>query len=281
MTANGFSATGRPTGSGTGAPPPIPMARRPPRRLRTVFAVGGARLRERLDGPHRETPILHRGRDAIYLEDAGWCLGVVTRSATHVPCALVLAGAAAVDLSTVDRAEVGDGSVVLHAGRLQVAVRLGRLANLLVPRLRSAPPSYVVERMLGHARVAVDELGDPSALRRQVMASPSRLLGRGSGLTPLGDDVLAGWAAASVALGLPSTGPDPRERTTLLSATLLDCARRGEVLPEFRALVLALAAPNELRGVDKAARALAAVGHTSGAGMLLGACLRLDGDHNR
>lgn len=277
MTVNG-SASGSTTFART---PALSGVRRPPRRLRTVFAVGGARARERLDGAHREAPILHRGRDAVYLEDSGWCLGVVTRTATHVPCALVLAGAAAVDLNTVERAEVGDGCVVLHAGRLQVAVRVGRLADLRVPRLASAPAPYVVERLLAHAQVAVDELGGPSDLRLLVTCSPGRLLGRGSGLTPLGDDVLAGWAAMSAALGLPTHGPDPRARTTLLSATLLDCARRGEVLPQFRAFVLALAEPNELRKVDKAARALTAVGHTSGAGMLLGACLRLDGNPNR
>ncbi|MEP6815655.1 MAG: DUF2877 domain-containing protein [Marmoricola sp.] len=270
MTSSGSSTSARRTDSRTSA------AHAVPRRLRTVFALGGQRLRARLDGPLRESSILHRGRDAIYLDDSGWCLGVVTRSATHVPCALVLAGAAAVDLGTVERCQVGDGAVILHAGPLQVAVRVGRLANPLVPRLSCAPPSYVVKRMLGHAQAAVDELGDPLVLLHTVMESPNQLLGRGSGLTPLGDDVLAGWSATASALGFPSTGPDPRLRTTLLSATLLDCARRGEVLPEFRELVTALAKPNELTTVDKAARALSAVGHTSGAGLLLGACLRLD-----
>lgn len=277
--ARGFSTAGPPPGSrdtrsgSASTATPRPGARR----LRTVFALGGQRLRERLDGTRHEVPVLHQGRDALYLDEAGWCLGVVTRSATQVPCALVLAGASAMDLSKVERAEVGDAAVILHAGALQVAVRVGRLANPLVPRLSATPPSYVVKRMVEHARAAVDELGEPATVLRTLTESPGELLGRGTGLTPLGDDVLAGWAAMSAALGSPSTGPDPRERTTLLSATLLDCARRGEVLPEFRALIDALAHPNELTGVDKASRALAAVGHTSGAGLLLGGCLRLGG----
>jgi hypothetical protein len=273
MMVRGFSTTG-PTDSSASTPVPRPGARR----LRTVFALGGQRLRDRLETPRHEVPVLHQGRDAIYLDEAGWCLGVVTRSATHVPCALVLAGASAMDLSKVERAEVGDGAVLLHAGRLQVAVRVGRLANPLVARLTTTPPAYVVKRMVGHARAALDELGTPQGVFRMITEAPNELLGRGSGLTPLGDDVLAGWAAMSAALGSSVTGPDPRDRTTLLSATLLDCARRGEVLPEFRALLTALAHPNELTGVDRAARALAAVGHTSGAGLLLGASLRLDGN---
>ncbi|MDQ6641550.1 MAG: hypothetical protein M3Y66_03540, partial [Actinomycetota bacterium] len=144
MTSSGFSANGRRAGSGR------PSSRAVPLRVRTVFALAGARLRQRLDGPVREAPIVHQGRDALYLQDGGWCLGVVTRSATHVPCALVLAGAVALDLATVQRCEVGDGAVVLYAGRLHVAVRVGRVANPLVPRLASAPPTYVVQRMLDH-----------------------------------------------------------------------------------------------------------------------------------
>ena len=42
------------------------------------------------------------------------------------------------------------------------------------------------------------------------------------------------------------------DRTTLLSATLLDCALHGEVLPEFAAYVAALGTPAE----DAAATAL-------------------------
>jgi hypothetical protein len=129
-----------------------------------------------------------------------------------------------------------------------------------------------------HARPALDELG--ADLVRDVAERPERLLGLGSGLTPLGDDVVAGWAAASYALRVPVRGVDPRGATTLLSATLVDCARRGEVLPEFRELVRALARtpPHAVAAVERAARDLAEVGHTSGTGLLLGASLRLEGN---
>ena len=65
-------------------------------------------------------------------------------------------------------------------------------------------------------------------------------------------------------------------RTTLLSATLLDCAILGEVIPEFAAYVAALGTPAE----TERATALAAVGHTSGGGMLYGARLALSTLHH-
>ena len=78
------------------------------------------------------------------------------------------------------------------------------------------------------------------ARRRPADRPPTstRLLGRGPGLTPLGDDVLAGWLATRPRLGRPDTvlAAAVRRRlgvTTLLSATLLDCALRGEALPQL------------------------------------------------
>jgi hypothetical protein len=105
-----------------------------------------------------------------------------------------------------------------------------------------------------------------------------RLVGAGDGLTPLGDDVLCGWLAAHRALGVPTPEVDAAvrahaDRTTLLSATLLDCALEGEVLPELGAWLAALATPAQL---PAAADALLAVGASSGAGLLTGAQLALE-----
>jgi len=107
-------------------------------------------------------------------------------------------------------------------------------------------------------------------------AAVGRLVGRGDGLTPLGDDLLCGWLALHRAAGVTTPEIDAAvlallHRTTLLSATLLDCALHGEVLPQFAAYVAALGTPHE----PTAAAALAAVGHTSGAGLLHGAHLAL------
>ena len=103
------------------------------------------------------------------------------------------------------------------------------------------------------------------------------MVGRGDGLTPYDDDVLCGWLAAHRAAGVATDEVDAAVRaclgrTTLLSATLLDCAMHGEVIPEFARWLGAVGAATE---PDLAAR-LAAVGHTSGRGLLQGARTALD-----
>ena len=98
------------------------------------------------------------------------------------------------------------------------------------------------------------------------------MVGRGDGLTPYDDDVLCGWLAVHRAAGVATDDVDAAvrrcwDRTTVLSATLLDCAMHGEVIPEFARWLAGLGtdAQSELTAT------LAAVGHTSGQGMLEGA----------
>jgi hypothetical protein len=57
----------------------------------------------------------------------------------------------------------------------------------------------------------------------------------------------------------------------LLSATLLDCALHGEVLPELAAYLRSLGSPDQAR----CERALAAIGESSGRGLLEGARVAL------
>jgi len=116
-----------------------------------------------------------------------------------------------------------------------------------------------------------------AALARGDAATVPALVGRGDGLTPVGDDVLAGWLVAARAVGrdltqLAAVVHDSSHSTTALSATLLAHAADGEAVPQFRELLLALAAG---RDVEPAVARLVTVGHTSGAGMLLGAALAL------
>jgi hypothetical protein len=199
------------------------------------------RVRDRLlgssDGP---VPVLHRGPHAVYLDLDGRCLGVLAAGAVQVPCALLTR------LEVLP--EVGEAA--LEAGVLHldgVPLRVGRIVDPRVPALSL--------HALGPLRVAVDEL-----------------VGAGDGLTPYGDDVLCGWLAVYRAAGHASAEVDAAvrdrmHRTTSLSAALLDCALHGEVIPEFAAYVGALGTADEHR----AAEALRAVGHTSGAGLLEGA----------
>lgn len=202
-----------------------------------------AQLAATPDGP---VPVLHRGRDAVYVRVGDRCIGVLSRQATAVPCALRTAAGSVPEATT---ASVRDG--VLHLD--ERALLVGRIVDVTVPRLATdvttpAPPP-----------------GDVAAM-----------VGRGDGLTPYDDDVLCGWLAAHRAAGVATDEVDVAlrgllDRTTLLSATLLDCAMHGEVIPEFAAWLGALGTPAE---TDLAA-ALAAVGHTSGRGLLHGARLAL------
>ncbi|GAA4371445.1 DUF2877 domain-containing protein [Nocardioides caricicola] len=228
-----------------------------------------ARVREHLraqpDGPVR---VLHRGRDAVYVEVAGRCVGVVGPRATAVPCALRSRS----DHLGGDSAPSGADAAYLRQGVLHLdgaALSIGRIVDVRVPRLpdtacsgtlQAVPPAAVTE----HVGSVPSDLGPDDV---------ARMVGRGDGLTPLGDDVICGWLAIHRAAGVETPDVDAAVRahlgrTTLLSATLLDCAMHGEVIPEFAAWVAATDDP------DRTA-ALAAVGHTSGAGMLHGARLAL------
>lgn len=213
-----------------------------------VPVAAPVRVHERLaaahDGPR---PVLHASSSAIYVDLDGWCLGLVSASATRVPCAV---WSRIPDLALLGPARVRVAGGVLHVGDHEV--RITRLADVSVPR-----------RALGT---------DLPADGRLTSGHLDRLLGRGPGLTPLGDDVLAGWFAARTAAGRPDLvlAAAVRRRlgvTTLLSATLLDCAMRGEALPQ---LAVWLGDPTSTN-----TEALLAVGATSGAGLLAGARLAL------
>ncbi|HSE70585.1 MAG TPA: DUF2877 domain-containing protein [Nocardioidaceae bacterium] len=105
--------------------------------------------------------------------------------------------------------------------------------------------------------------------------SPAALLGAGPGLTPAGDDVLAGALVTAHATGDPRL-PDWVRRTragltptatTAVSRAMLHHALDGYATPELARFLTALC-----RGGDVgAARAdLLAVGHSSGAALLVG-----------
>lgn len=237
-----------------------------------IPAAAPTRVRERLaaaaDGPRQ---VLHASSTAIYVDLDGLCLGLVSADATRVPCAL---WTTIPDLTGLARHGVRVGAGTLHVGPEEV--RITRVADVSAPTLGPRSPGGC-ER----ARCITSSAGlDLPADGRLTTAHLDRLLGRGPGLTPLGDDVLAGWFAARIAAGRPdqSLAAAVRRRlavTTLLSATLLDCALRGEVLPELGDWLA--------RPTQETAEALMAVGATSGAGMLAGADLAListtDHDH--
>ncbi|MDX6324524.1 MAG: hypothetical protein QOK15_878 [Nocardioidaceae bacterium] len=235
-------------------------------------------------GPAVLAPVLHSGRDAVYLDLRGRGVGVLGARAALVPCGVrttlpqlppldaanVLVGGGSVELPGCSVDVVGSfgaevGGIAEHRVR-RAAVRAQELATLSAGALDPVRALLPVEALRGLAT------GDSSSVRH--------LLGRGPGLTPLGDDVLSGWLVTAVTTGHEALPPvrdavaGYAARTTLLSATLLGCAARGEALPQVRDLLHSLDGPPEAS--ERALDRLVAVGGTSGAGLALGCLTALD-----
>jgi Protein of unknown function (DUF2877) len=219
-------------------------------------------------GPRRTATVAAVTDHAVYAatgESDSPAICLVTASAVRVPCALVLG--AGVHLPGVRVGDVG----LAGAGELMlggVAHRPARWWRPARPRLAAAPPAVHPPALDADTRAAVAQFAHALASGAPLARPVAALLGRGPGLTPLGDDVLAGALVALVAAGSPA-GPRLASevmkvafrRTTFVSAVLLWHAARGECVPELAAV---------LAGVPGAAEALLRVGHTSGAGLAHG-----------
>jgi hypothetical protein len=128
----------------------------------------------------------------------------------------------------------------------------------------------VPEKLDPEAAAALDDLARALVTGAPLAGHVLRLLGRGPGLTPLGDDMLAGVLVTLGALGAPAFGRLGAAvralapgRTTLVSAALLRHAVRGECVPELAALLTG--DPGGAAGT-----ALLRVGATSGTGLAAG-----------
>ena len=93
-------------------------------------------------------------------------------------------------------------------------------------------------------------------------------VGRGAGPPPRADDVLCGALLAARALGIPLPHVLPLERTTSLSASLLEAAHDGYAVACVVDHVTAVVAgsPDAARSREQ----VLAIGHTSGAGLVEG-----------
>jgi hypothetical protein len=204
----------------------------------------------------------------------------------HPSCAYVLVGSELVALETadalglpcavrlgVDRADApltgvrqGDGALVgdraLTVGALTV-----RVTRWWAPRL---PRRGAAGERLAEMAALLDAHPSPVP----VDATVTELLGLGPGLTPAGDDVLAGllvglhhhpglrdplaWEATTLA----------SSRTTALSTALLHHAARGHSVPAATDVADALAGHRP--DLDAAVARLVAVGHSSGTALAHG-----------
>jgi Protein of unknown function (DUF2877) len=103
------------------------------------------------------------------------------------------------------------------------------------------------------------------------------LAGRGDGLTPAGDDVLAGFAAWRHADGAPILLSDlAADGSSALGLAYLRCAERGE-LTQPAARVLASVRRGDAAGATTGARELRRWGSSSGAALLWGMAAAGDG----
>ncbi len=301
------------TGAGVVAASAVPVT--------VVPASVSAAVSDLVGGPPARGRVLAAFPAAVYVtldRDDADLLAVVTSDAARPPNALVLAAPAAAGpfsgIRARDRAVVGGGE--LRVGGLCVsAARTWTPAPRLPPTGRTAlatavvaggrvlrdccrPPGLDPETFL---RPLTRAAGAGDAVR--AVAAAGRMLGRGPGLTPSGDDMLAGFLVALRLLPgtLSGTPPGPlpgappgagsiagksvgaladvadhlagfvggfaSARTTTLSAALLRHAGRGEPSAEAADLLRGLtgAAP-----LDGAVRRLLTVGATSGPDLAYG-----------
>jgi hypothetical protein len=229
-------------------------------------------IRNSPDGP---VAVVHAGPHAVYVALGGRCVGLLGRDASQVPCGL-RSRIRSFARWACDSAYLASG--MLHVDHIPLTV--GRAVDVDVPPLghgaiprKAASPATVAATPQAVVVGLVPRAQTPAV----TAATVRQLMGRGTGLTPLGDDLLCGWIATHRAAGVPTPEVDRAvraglQRTTLLSATLLDCALHGEVLPELGRFLRAVGTAAES---DRAAD-LQAVGGTSGAGLLWGARLALD-----
>jgi hypothetical protein len=233
----------------------------------TVRASAPARQRSLVDQPPIPATVIGRFPTAVYLQVPAsfGVLAVLTADAVALPCGLRLpVSSRELPLDRLTGpVRVGDGSVRLGA----VEIVPGRTVPVTVPILPAPPGGHVqaAERLLGPAHAVPGDIDDP--------AVAITMLGRGDGLTPRGDDVLAGYLAVAAAYRLPAdrlralVRAEAARRTTTLSAALLRHAAEGEAIPQVTALLHAL---RDGRALDSALRGLVAVGHTSGAALAAG-----------
>ncbi len=226
--------------------------------------------RTHLTGPLRPGRVVGVHPSCLYVvsdpdrpDGTGSVVAVETADGVGLPCALRLgidlAAAPFAAIEVGDRATVGEGRVV--AGEIEARVVRWWSPPTVRPWGRQSPRWHELEGLLRDVRPPVDPDLDPHDL-----------LGRGPGLTPAGDDVLAGWllavhhvddlraAPAAVLAAAPTA-------TTALSATLLQEAAAG------RGVLAAVAMADALGGRGDVAPALdrlLRVGHTSGVALAFG-----------
>ncbi len=265
-----------------------------------------------LVGPARSATVIATTTYATYLEVADadrTMLCVASAGAVRVPCALVLSPRAMPPQEPVGTpARIGGNHITVHSAA-PIAFHVRRWWRPPAPTgLGKVPPArltaavrwltgLVADPLDEGGRAAVTELVESATTRDLPDPAVARLLGRGPGLTPTGDDVLAGILVTLRALGSPAATSIARAvlagtpATTPVSAGLLRHAVHGRCIPQLADVLTALgatatgdaASPADTGSgaLPRAVGALLAVGHTSGAGLLHGVKVAVAIAHSR
>lgn len=247
-----------------------------PRRLGFVHSTFEASLNLMVEGA-----LIHVGDDLHPLS----CLGL---SVDHEAMAGLL-----FLLRRGDRAVLRDGSVVLYARETTIFLdyRMAECVETAIPRLGNVQPRDLLAATLAPEKLRVgiglphgrelaatlDSLSRVAGGLRgpEGLSAPiDHLVGRGRGLTPSGDDLLAGfgtalWARSREGLlaGFPAGSLEGR--TTDVSVAYLRAMLAGHANEDYVGLVASLRDQDPIRcrsWVD----AVLSVGHTSGHDSLLG-----------
>ncbi len=246
-------------------------------------AVASTAVAEMLLGPAREAAVLGSTAAAAYLAFVApraepEMLALLAPGAVRLPIGMCLPEGMLPDAGTP--AVVGDGAVAVAGARWRPArwwdprPRIDRSrvmrsgGRLLVALLQESPTSFGLSPGVGVEVARAMIGGDPGPALDQI--------GRGPGLTPAGDDVVAGVLAVLELTGRLDRGAAravvdrASTHTSRLSGALLAAASRGQVIPQAARLLAVLAAAGGEDGLHATLAQLFAVGSTSGHDLALG-----------
>ena len=184
------------------------------------------------------------------------------------PLSVLVGGLVRGDLAVGERAVVSGGA--LGVGSLRI--ELGG-ARVTAPLLPGADPASGWPEALAAALAVVAPApnvlapGLDALTAGDTEAAVAHLAGRGDGLTPAGDDVLAGFAGWRWARGAPVALP--AQRCAPLGRDYLRCAERGELPSPVAAVLSAIWAGDAVAAARRASR-LTEWGVSSGAALLWG-----------
>jgi hypothetical protein len=287
----------------------LPAGERPGAAPTRLPAVASSGLADLLRGERRTVTVLARFDRAIYLGHGRGVLAVEASDGFHLPNGVAVTSESArrplAAVGSASRGLVGGGEV--QVGDLVVRVVRWRRAR---PVLRRVPPGRLRRRRDAAADLAAG-LAEPlpaaldGMLGRLVAAlragadeeayaiARERMLGFGPGLTPSGDDVLAGLIAGTQLLAEAVVGSDELvvgseeltrlgaraaelgrrvalaapDATTAISAALLGHAVDGEVARPAASVLAALVGSGDL---EPAVARLLVVGSSSGRDLCAG-----------